>query len=49
MNDYQLGFTHACKLIKSELQKRKIPQNIMEIIDFVEEEEIDAIKRGIGF
>lgn len=49
MNEYQLGFTHACRLIKSELKKRQIPQNIMEIIDFVEQEEIDAIKKGIGF
>lgn len=49
MNDYQLGFTHACRLIKSELKRRKMSTQIVDIIDFVEQEEIEAIKRGIGY
>jgi len=48
MNDYQLGFTHACKLIKAELKKIETSQEVIRIIEFVEQEEIEAIKRGIG-
>lgn len=49
MNDYQLGFTHACRLIKSELERKQAPKEILEIIEFVELEEIEAIKIGIGY
>ena len=49
MNDYQLGFTHACRLIEAELKKHKMPNDIMEIIEHVEEEELESIRRGIGF
>jgi len=49
MDDYQLGFTHACRLIKAELGKTEIPSKIIKLIEFVEQEEIEAIKKGIGF
>ena len=49
MNEYQLGFTHACRLIKNELSKKEIPKELLEIIDFVEKEEIEQIKKDMGF
>ena len=48
MNDYQLGFVHACRLIKSELKQAKESSEILKLIEFVENEEIKAIRRDIG-
>jgi len=48
MDDYQLGFTHACRLIKRELEKVGVPAVITNIIDFVENKEIEQIKKDIG-
>ena len=50
MNKYQQGFTHACRLMKHMFEKNKTPitKEFQKLFNFVDENELDAIKRGIG-
>ena len=50
MKEYQLGFVHACKVIRSELEKNnvEIPESLDRLFDHVKKEEVNAIKKSIG-
>ena len=50
MNEYQQGFIHACRLMKHMFEKNKTPitKEFRKLLDFIDESELEAIKRGIG-
>lgn len=50
MNEYQQGFTHACRLIKTKFKEKKItiPKDLQKLFNFVDESELAAIEKGIG-
>jgi len=50
MKEYQLGFIHACKIIKSELNENnvEIPESLERFFNHVKKEEINTIRKSIG-